>query len=112
MSIVRAQSSVNAMASHSLRYLANCSMLFTEHDLLDRPRAARDAGFNAIEFWWPWPTEPVPSDADVERCMHMLRNLQCEGERPWERAAALIKDGNPGRMSSVSFIFAFQTSVD
>ena len=49
----------------------------------------------------------TPSDADVERCMHMLRNLQCEGERPWERAAALIKDGNPGRMSSVSLIFAF-----
>ncbi len=51
--------------SHGLRYLANCSMLFTEHPLLERPHAARAAGFDAIELWWPWPAEPVPSDADV-----------------------------------------------
>lgn len=52
--------------AHGLRHLANCSMLFTEHDLLDRPRAAAEAGFEAIEFWWPWPTEPVPWDAEVD----------------------------------------------
>jgi hydroxypyruvate isomerase len=54
------------MASSDLRYLANCSTLFTEHPLLERPRAARSAGFEAIEFWWPWPEEPVPGDAEVE----------------------------------------------
>lgn len=47
------------------RYLANCSILFTEHPLLERPAAARRAGFEAIEFWWPWPV-PVPGDAEVE----------------------------------------------
>src|SRR5262249_17013974 len=35
---------------HSLRYLANCSMLFTELPLLQRPAAARSAGFGAVEF--------------------------------------------------------------
>jgi hydroxypyruvate isomerase len=55
------------MVDHGLRYLANCSMLFTEHPLLDRPQAARDAGFDAVEFWWPWPETPVPGDAEVSR---------------------------------------------
>jgi len=51
--------------SHSLSYLPNCSLLFTEVPLLDRPAAARAAGFDAIELWWPFPT-PVPSDGEVD----------------------------------------------
>ena len=51
---------------HSLPYAANCSLLFTEVPLLERPAAAYDAGFRAVEFWWPWPAEPVPSDHDVD----------------------------------------------
>jgi hydroxypyruvate isomerase len=39
--------------------------LFTELPLLERPRAAKQAGFDAVEFWWPWPVA-VPSDAEVE----------------------------------------------
>jgi hydroxypyruvate isomerase len=53
------------MAGHSLPYLANCSLLFTEEPLLRRPAAAAAAGFTAIESWWPWPG-PVPSDRDVD----------------------------------------------
>ena len=51
---------------HSLPYAANCSMLFTEVPLLERPAAAASAGFDAIEFWWPWPDQPVPADGDVD----------------------------------------------
>lgn len=47
------------------RFAVNCSILFTEFPLLERPAAARAAGFEAVEFWWPWPGEPVPPDADV-----------------------------------------------
>jgi hydroxypyruvate isomerase len=54
------------MTDHGLRYLANCSMLFTEVPLLQRPAAAKAAGFDAIEFWWPWPDQPVPADGDVD----------------------------------------------
>ena len=49
-----------------LRYLANCSMLFTEVPLLERPAAAKAAGFDTVEFWWPWPDQPVPADAEVD----------------------------------------------
>ena len=39
--------------------------MFTELPLLERPQAAKQAGFDAVEFWWPWPVA-VPSDAEVE----------------------------------------------
>jgi hydroxypyruvate isomerase len=53
------------MMDHSLRYLANCSLLFTEEPLLRRPATARAAGFSAVEFWWPFGT-PGPDDRDVD----------------------------------------------
>jgi hydroxypyruvate isomerase len=66
------------MTEHGLRYAANCSMLFTEYPLLERPQAAKEAGFDAIEFWWPWPHEPVPSDAEVTSFVHAVRDAGVE----------------------------------
>jgi hydroxypyruvate isomerase len=43
---------------------ANLSLLFTEHEYLDRFAAARAAGFTAVESWWPFPTAS-PSAAEV-----------------------------------------------
>jgi hydroxypyruvate isomerase len=48
------------------RYAVNCSILFTELPLLERPAAAKKAGFDAVEFWWPWPVA-VPGDAEIDR---------------------------------------------
>jgi len=48
------------------RYAANCSLLFREVPLLERPAAAAAEGFDAIELWWPWPDQPVPADRDVD----------------------------------------------
>jgi hydroxypyruvate isomerase len=60
-------------AGHSLPYLANCSLLFTEEPLLRRPAAAAAAGFTAIEFWWPWP-DPVPPDREVDRFVTAIQD--------------------------------------
>lgn len=49
----------------SPRFAVNCSILFTELPLLERPAAARSAGFEAIEMWWPF-SSAVPDDAEVE----------------------------------------------
>lgn len=57
-----------------MKYLANCSMLFTERPLLERPAAARAAGFEAVEFWWPWPDQPVPPDADVDAFVRAIED--------------------------------------
>jgi hydroxypyruvate isomerase len=47
-----------------MSYTVNCSILFTELPLLERPAAAVAAGFDSVEFWWPF-AESVPGDADV-----------------------------------------------
>jgi hydroxypyruvate isomerase len=59
--------------THGLPYAANCSLLFTEVPLLERPAAARAAGFDAIEFWWPWPDQPVPADSDIDAFIVAVR---------------------------------------
>ena len=48
-----------------LSFDVNCSILFTELPLLERPAAVREAGFGAVELWWPFPVA-VPSDREVE----------------------------------------------
>ncbi len=50
------------MRTYGLRFDVNCSILFTELPVLARPAAARAAGFDAVEFWWPF-EEMVPADA-------------------------------------------------
>ena len=53
------------MATASPRYAVNLSMLFTELPLLQRPAAAKAAGFDAVEFWWPFAVAG-PADAEVD----------------------------------------------
>ncbi len=36
-----------------MRFCANVSILFKEAPFLERFRRAADAGFSAVEFWWP-----------------------------------------------------------
>ncbi|MFP5071712.1 hydroxypyruvate isomerase family protein [Pseudonocardia nantongensis] len=43
----------------------NCSIVLPDVPLLERPAAAAAAGFDAVEFWWPF-DRSVPSDAEVE----------------------------------------------
>ena len=48
------------------RFSANISMMFTERDLLDRPKAAADAGFGAIEVQFPYDEKPEAWQKAVE----------------------------------------------
>jgi hydroxypyruvate isomerase len=61
------------MSSHNLPYLANCSMLFTELPPLERAAAAKAAGFEAVEFWWPFATA-VPASAEVDAFTRSIRD--------------------------------------
>lgn len=48
------------------RYTVNCSILLTDIPLLERPAAARAAGFDGVEFWWPFATStPAQDEIDV-----------------------------------------------
>ena len=53
------------MTADPLRYDVNLSILFTELPLLRRPAAAAAAGFDAVEFWWPFDTA-VPADRELD----------------------------------------------
>jgi hydroxypyruvate isomerase len=63
--------------AHTLPYLANCSMLYTEQPLLERAAAAAAAGFTAVEFWWPFET-PVPPDKNVDAFIASIKNTGIE----------------------------------
>ncbi|MBO0747083.1 MAG: TIM barrel protein [Acidimicrobiaceae bacterium] len=65
------------MSAHTLPYAVNCSILFTELPLLERAAAAKAAGFDAVEFWWPF-ADPVPGDDEVEL---FVRSVQDAGTR-------------------------------
>jgi hydroxypyruvate isomerase len=55
------------------KYAINCSIMFTELPLLERPAAAKAAGFDAVEFWWPFPVA-VPEDGEVTEFIGAIRN--------------------------------------
>jgi hydroxypyruvate isomerase len=54
-----------------VRFAVNTSLLFGDLPLEHRPQAVRDAGFTAVESWWPfdswWSFDAVaPADREVE----------------------------------------------
>lgn len=57
----------------ALRYDVNISILFTELPLLQRPQAVRDAGFAAVESWWPFDAA-VPTDREVDAFVGAVRD--------------------------------------
>ncbi|AXA91621.1 2-oxo-tetronate isomerase [Massilia sp. YMA4] len=59
------------------RFAANLSMLFTEHSFLDRFAAARDAGFEGVEFLFPYEYDPDDiarrlEDSGLQLALHNL----------------------------------------
>lgn len=56
-----------------MRFDANLSMLFTQLPLHERPAAARAAGFDAVEIWWPF-ADAVPPILEVERFTAAIRD--------------------------------------
>ncbi|AYY14067.1 hydroxypyruvate isomerase [Actinobacteria bacterium YIM 96077] len=48
------------------RYAVNCSIMLKGYPLPERLTLARDAGFDGVEFWWPF-TTAAPDESEVER---------------------------------------------
>jgi hydroxypyruvate isomerase len=90
-------------------YTVNCSILLTDLPLLDRPAAARDAGFSAVEFWWPFAT-PTPTDAEVTA---FIRAIQDAGVAltGLNFAAGDMPAGDRGIVSNPALQKAFHDNV-
>ena len=59
------------------RFAANLSMLFTEEEFLDRFDAAADAGFNGVEYLFPYdfPVEVIKARLNANNLTQVLFNL-------------------------------------
>lgn len=95
---------------HGLPYLVNCSILFTESPLLERPAAARSAGFKAVEFWWPF-ASAAPDDTEVDRFVVAVKDagVQLAG---LNFAAGDMPGGDRGLTSWPGRETEFRDSVD
>jgi hydroxypyruvate isomerase len=79
------------------RFAANLSLLFTEHHFLDRFGAAAAAGFEAVEFQFPYDT---PKQAIAERLTRhglscVLHNVPPGNWQGGERGIAILPDRIP-----------------
>lgn len=54
-------------------YAINCHLLFKEVPLFERARAAKEAGFDYVEYWWPFSTA-VPSESEVTQFIEAIRS--------------------------------------
>lgn len=91
-------------------YTVNCSILFTDTPLLQRPQLAKDAGFDAVEFWWPFDS-PTPADSDVDAFVSAIRDagVQLTG---LNFSAGNMPAGDRGILSDPSQVHAFRDNID
>ncbi|OBG29584.1 hydroxypyruvate isomerase family protein [Mycobacterium sp. 852002-51057_SCH5723018] len=91
-------------------YTVNCSILLTDLPLLDRPAVARVAGFEAVEFWWPF-AEPTPPDTDVDAFVRAIQDagVQLSG---LNFMAGDMAAGDRGILSDPALLTAFRDNVD
>jgi hydroxypyruvate isomerase len=61
------------MISSDLKFAINLSILFTEIPVSDRPAAAAAAGFDAVEFWWPF-HDAVPAGSEVDEFVQSIED--------------------------------------
>ena len=79
------------------RFAANLTMVFTEVPFLDRFERAAKAGFEAVEFLFPyaWPAEEIRQRLDTHGLALILHNLPAGDWDAGERGIACL----PGRVS-------------
>jgi hydroxypyruvate isomerase len=96
--------------NHGSPYAANCSLMFAERPLLERPAAAAAAGFTAVEFWWPFESAR-PGPAQVRAFMSAVADagVQLIG---LNFAAGDMPNGDRGLLSWVGREQEFRASVD
>jgi hydroxypyruvate isomerase len=87
----------------------NCSILFTDLPVLDRPAAARAAGFDAVEFWWPF-IEATPPEADVTAFVRAIEQagVQLSGLNFF---AGYMAGGDRGILSDPALTTEFRDNV-
>ncbi|WP_210604769.1 hydroxypyruvate isomerase family protein [Brevibacterium oceani] len=91
-------------------YILNCSTLLTELPVLERAQAAKDAGFDQVEFWWPFDGNPTPTSAEVDEFITSLENagVELKGLNFW---AGNMAAGDRGMVSVIGAEDDFAANV-
>jgi hydroxypyruvate isomerase len=95
------------------RFAANLSMLFTEHAFLDRFEPAARAGFEAVEFLFPYahPAEEIRRRLDANRLALVLHNLPAGDWAAGERGIACHPDRIEEFRAGVQQAIAYATAL-
>lgn len=93
-----------------MSYTVNASILLTELPVLERPAAVKAAGFDAVEFWWPF-AEAVPAAAEVDDFVAAIRDagVQLTGLNLF---AGDMPGGDRGLVSWIGREDEFRANVD
>ncbi len=84
--------------------------MLTHLPLLDRPRAARDAAFDSVEFWWPF-ASAVPRDTEVEQFIGAIDDAGV-ALTGLNFAAGDMPAGERGLLSDPARVTEFRDSID
>lgn len=92
-------------------YILNCSTLLTELPVLERAQAAKDAGFDQVEFWWPFDGNATPTSAEVDEFVASLEDagVALKGLNFW---AGNMAGGDRGMVSVLGAEADFAANVD
>ena len=95
------------------KFAANLTMLFTEVPFLDRFERAAKAGFEAVEFLFPYPFAPTDIRARLEanRLTLVLHNLPAGNWEAGERGIACLPGREDEFRSGVGKAIAYATAL-
>ena len=96
------------------KFAANLTMLFTEHPFLERFAAARAAGFDAVEFLFPyaWPAQEIKALLTQHRLQLVLHNLPAGDWDAGERGIACLPDRTAEFREGVARAIEYANALD
>ena len=96
------------------KFAANLTMLFTERPFLERFAAARAAGFDAVEFLFPyaWPAREIQELLRQHRLQLVLHNLPAGDWDAGERGIACLPDRTEEFRAGVARAIEYATALD
>ncbi len=94
-------------------FAANLTMMFNEWDFLDRFKAAADAGFDAVEFLFPYehPPDLLAKQLQQNNLMQALFNLPPGHWESGERGLAALPERADEFRASVSTALIYATTL-
>lgn len=94
-----------------VRWVANLHTMFTEHSLLERPAAARAAGFSEVEYWWPFDGQPRPTRDQIEQFVEAVTSAEVQ-LTAMNLYAGAMASGDRGVISHPGSAQDFRDSVE